>query len=250
MSELLFYRGLVALHRESHRNLKFSPCSNYRFSIAVNSVPLTGVEFFEASRDLPILFSCSDAKRYSPLALLSLSNHGHGLVDEEGRWRGSYVPAFIRRYPFAMKDGETVCIDFEASHFSEEEGEPLFDDRGENSKALNEILRFLEHYEASCERTREFCRQLSAAGLFKPFNIQVIAGNGKPVRLDGLYVIDEARLRDVDQEQVYRLFKSGELAWIYAHLHSLGALKGLAKRQEQDVALGQAKEKAQTGALN
>ncbi|WP_078082951.1 SapC family protein [Microbulbifer mangrovi] len=250
MSELLFYRKPVALNRESHRGLRFTPSNKFRFSSEVNSVPLTGIEFFEASRDLPILFSRSESGQFFPLALLSLRNNQHALLDEEGLWQGSYVPAFIRRYPFAMTDNQTVCFDQEADQFSEDKGEPLFDEQGENTQTLNNVLQFLNNFDVSYKRTREFCEQVAVAGLFKPFNIQIMAGDDKPVRLEGLHVIDEAKLLDVDQEQVQKWFKSGELAWIYAHLHSLGALKQLTKRQAESAALAQAREKAEAGTLN
>lgn len=250
MSELLFYRKPVALNRENHRNLKFSPSIKFGFSDGVNSVPLTGIEFFEASRDLPILFSRSESGQYFPLALLSLRNNEHSLIDKDGVWLGNYVPAFIRRYPFAMTDNQTVCFDEESELFSSDEGEPLFDEKGENTQTLNNVLQFLNNFDASFKRTREFCAQVAAAELFKPFNIQVMAGDGKPVRLEGLHIIDEAKLLDVDQEQVQAWFKSGQLAWIYAHLHSLGALKQLTKRQAETLAAAEAKEKAKAGALN
>ncbi len=246
MSELLFYRQPVALNRERHRNLKFSSSARFRFSREVNSVPVTGIEFFEASRDLPILFSRSESDQYSPLVLLSLRNNSHTLVDDEGNWSGNYVPAFIRRYPFAMTDNQTVCFDEHSEQFSEDTGEPLFSDEGENTKTLNNIIQFLHQFDGAFKRTREFCEQVQKAELFKPFNIQVLAGDNKPVRLEGLYTIDEARLLNVDQAQVMEWFKSGQLAWIYAHLHSLGALKQLSKRQ----ALQNAEEEAETSTVN
>ncbi len=246
MSELLFYRQPVALNREKHRNLKFSPSGKFQFSNNVNSVPVTGIEFFEASRDMPILFSRSEAGHYMPLALLSLRNNSHSLVDDEGNWAGNYVPAFIRRYPFAMSDNQTVCFDEQSEQFSEEKGEPLFTDEGENAETLNNVIQFLNQFDSAFKRTREFCEQVQKAELFKPFNIQVLAGDNKPVRLEGLHIIDEAKLLQVDQDQVLQWFKSGQLAWIYAHLHSLGALKQLSKRQ----ALQNAEEEAETSTVN
>jgi len=246
MSELLFYRQPVALNRERHRNLKFSPSGNFQFSNKVNSVPLTGIEFFEASRDIPILFSRSEAGQYMPLALLSLRNNSHSLVDDDGSWSGNYVPAFIRRYPFAMSDSQTVCFDEQAEQFSAEKGEPLFNDDGDNSETLNNVIQFLNQFDSAFKRTREFCTQVQQAELFKPFNIQVLAGDNKPVRLEGLYIIDEASLLEADQEQVMQWFKGGQLAWIYAHLHSLGALKQLSKRQ----ALQSAEEAAEISTVN
>lgn len=246
MSELLFYRQPVALNREKHRDLKFSPNTKFRFSSEVNSVPVTGIEFFEASRDLPILFSRSEAGHYFPLALLSLRNNSHSLVDDEGNWSGNYVPAFIRRYPFAMTDNQTVCFDEQSEQFSGDKGEPLFNDEGENTETLNNIIQFLNQFDGAFKRTREFCDQVQKVELFKPFNIQVLAGDNKPVRLEGLYIIDETKLLEVGQEQVMQWFKGGQLAWVYAHLHSLGALKQLSKRQ----ALQNAEEEAETSTVN
>lgn len=250
MSELLFYREPVALNRENHRNLKFSARAEYEFSREVNSVPLTGIEFFEASRDMPVLFSRSESGTYFPLALLSLRNNSHSLVGESGDWQGNYVPAFIRRYPFAMTDNQTVCFDQASEQFSEDSGEPLFDEQGENTKTLNNVLQFLNNFDGAFKQTRDFCEQVASADLFKPFDIQVMAGDGKPIRLEGLHIIDEAKLQEAEQDQVLAWFKSGQLAWIYAHLHSLGALKQLIKRQAENAAVAEAKEKAEAGALN
>lgn len=246
MSELMFYQAPAALNREQHRTLRFKPSDKFKFSREVNSVPLTGIEFFEASRDLPVLFSRGADGSYFPLALLSLRNNSHLLVDDEGAWRGSYIPAFIRRYPFALTDNQTVCFDRDSEHFSEEEGELLFDEQGENTQALNNIIQFLNQFDGAFKRTREFCLAVAGAELFKPFNIQILAGDNKPVRLEGLHVIDEAKLLEADRKQVYNWFKSGELAWIYAHLHSLGALKQLSKRQAEN----NAKEEVETSTVN
>ncbi|MBY6191754.1 SapC family protein [Microbulbifer agarilyticus] len=250
MSELLFYRKPVALNRENHRNLKFTPANKFLFSREINSVPLTGIEFFEASRDLPIFFSHNESGQYFPLALLSLRNNQHALVDDDGSWQGSYVPAFIRRYPFAMTDNQTVCFDEGCEQFSEEAGEPLFDEQGENSETLNNVLQFLTNFDKSYKATQEFTAALAEHKLFKAFDMQVMAGDGKPVRLEGLHVVDEAKLLEVEPEQVQSWFKSGQLAWIYAHLHSLGALRQLSKQQAQANAVAEAKEKAEAGALN
>lgn len=250
MSELLFYRKPVALNRESHCNLKFTPSDKFRFSREINSVPLTGIEFFEVSRDLPIFFSRSETGQYLPLALLSLRNNQHAQIDEVGVWQGNYVPAFIRRYPFAMTDNQTVCFDAECDQFSEQDGQPLFNENGENSETLNNVLQFLTNFDKSFKVTREFCDALAEQGLFKPFDIQVMGGDGKPVRLEGLHAVDETKLLGVDAEQVQHWFKSGQLAWIYAHLHSLGALRQLSKQQMQANAVAEAKQKAEAGGLN
>jgi hypothetical protein len=42
--------------------------------------------------------------------------------------------------------------------------------------------------------------------------------------------VDEKRLLKLDDQRALELFRSGELAWIYSHLMSLGSLSGMVKR--------------------
>ena len=46
-------------------------------------------------------------------------------------------------------------------------------------------------------------------------------------------VIDERKLLELGDDQALELFKRGELAWVYAHLLSLGHLRRLLTNQIQ-----------------
>ncbi|AMO55162.1 peptidase [Endozoicomonas montiporae] len=232
MPELLFYKEPAPLNREAHKALKYKSSTDYRFTEDVNSVPLTGIEFFEASRDMPVLFSKDNEGHYFPLALLSLMEAGHKQLDDGGRWENSYVPAFVRRYPFAMTDEGTVCFDKAAGQVGKEEGDALFDEDGENSETLSNIISFLNNYDQQYKNTRAYCDECDELELFTPFNLQVLVDKDKPLRLEGLYAIDEKKLAELPEDKINHWFKSGWLAWSYAHQHSLGALKRLLKKQQ------------------
>lgn len=234
MSTLLFYKETVALNREQHKDIRFSPLTDYRFTKKCNSVPLTGIEFFEASRDYPVVFSQGESGEYFPLALLSLKDNDHQLMDEEGQWDDVYIPAFIRRYPFALTDDGTVCFDTQAEHFKCEEGKSLFSTEGENSEALTSAITFLNHFDAQHKHTQAFCQAAKEADIFKPFNVQVMLEKDQPLRLEGLFILDETKLTALTEEQVSEWFKKGWIAWSYAHMHSLGALTRLIKRHQSE----------------
>lgn len=233
MSELLFYSQPVALSREKHKGLHFQPLKHFSFSARVNSVPLNGVEFFEASRDMTVLFNRDEDGRYSPLVLMSLRNSGHDLINEQGEWQGTYVPAFIRRYPFALTADGTVCFDESSGAFGEE-GERLFDEEGSNTAMLDRVVQFLRQYDQEAKRTREFCDALADKLMFKPFNVQVVNATRQAVRLEGLYVVDEQVFGRLDDATVGDWFRRGWLAWVYAHLHSIGALGQLSRKLAAD----------------
>lgn len=210
MAELLFYREPTLLDRAGHAALRYTPSPDFGFSRDVNSVPLLAVEFFEASRSLPVLFADDAQDRRFPLALLSLANDHNAQLATDGRWTGGYTPAFVRRYPFALDGDKNVCFDGDAPSFT-----------------LQGVIGFLQEFDAEHARTREFCDALQAKDLFKPFVLQVITADKQTARLGGLSAIDETRLQQLDAATVDEWFRRGWLAWIYAHLHSLGALKRL-----------------------
>lgn len=230
MSELLFYKEPVALNREQHKGLKFSPINDFGFTAEVNSVPLTAIEFFEASRDLPVLFSKDAEGNFFPIALLGLTNQGHALMNDEGQWTSSYVPAFIRRYPFALNNEGTVFFDQASGLVSEDSEKPLFDEEGENTETLTNIVSFLNHFDSEHKRTVAFCEALKEQDLFKPFNLQVMPKDAdKPLRLEGLFVIDDKKFDALEGDVVQDWFKKAYIAWVYAHLHSLGAIQKIAQ---------------------
>lgn len=229
-NSFMFYKKPVSLNRETHRDLCYQPQHDYRFSLEVNSVPLVGDEFFQASRDFSVFFKRDDDGKYFPLALMSLRNNGHDLVNDSGNWTGIYVPAFLRRYPFALTDNGNVCIDENSPALSREEGEPLFDENGNNSASLDRVVGFLKQYEAESLRTGDFCEALSEKMMFKPFNVQITPQEHSPVRLEGLFVIDEAVFSRLEGDLLQDWFRKGWVAWIYAHLHSIGTLGQLSNR--------------------
>lgn len=238
MAELMFYKQPVPLNREQHKKLRFRSVRDYGFSAGHNSVPIVGLEFFEASRNMTVLFSKVSEDQFFPIVLLSLRNAGHDMVAADGTWTGSYIPSFIRRYPFALTTEGTVCFDEGSNAFSETEGDPLFDETGKNTELLDHVIRFLNQFDAELKRTREFCDYLKAHDLLKPFNAEIGRDSGSPIRLEGMFTVDEKRFSELKGEELEEWFRKGWVGWTYAHLHSIGALgtlsRGIAEAAARD----------------
>lgn len=222
------YREPVVLNRNEHRGLRLNKQANPDFAKNFNSVPLVGIEFFEASRELPVLFNKSGDGKFIPLALLSLRSKSNNLGNN---WGDVYMPAFIRRYPFALVEGKLI-FDKEAPQLQEKEGEALFEQDGKNTDFLNKIMDFVTNIDAQAKLTREYCQACADNEFFMPFK-EVRGSDDKRVQLDNLFVIDEKKLNTLPEEQINDWFRKGWLAWSYAHLHSLGALPRLLKRELQ-----------------
>ncbi len=230
MAALMFYQEPVALEKKKHVDLKLDRQQNYAHAANINSVPVGGMEFFQASRDFPILFIKNAKDEYLPMAILSLRENTHDLGDT---WEGAYVPAFVRRYPFILTSEKVVMFDAKAPHFQSGEGDALFKAEDEPTDALKEIVNFLEAVDANFKRTEEFSKAVAEKELFEPYKATVKFDNAQ-VRLDDLYVINEKKLHEaLDKDTLHEWFNKGWVAWTHAHLHSLGSIPEIIQRQRK-----------------
>jgi hypothetical protein len=241
VAEVLFYERPVPLNRTQHKDLRLKGIPSLRFAAGVHSVPLTGVEFPAAARDLPILFAGSSMEEAGPMALLGLRQNENLFVDGDGQWAANtYVPAFVRRYPFVLAEkpaGEegddfTVFLDEAYEGFGSDEGERLFQEDGTDSEMLKNAVNFLGEFQQHVGRTQWFMEQVRKHDLLEPRNIR-LEKDGKAINLNGLYVISEEKLRKLDAKTAQEFLQEGVFGWIYAHLLSLSNIDRVAQRLDQ-----------------
>jgi len=234
MTNLLFYDKPVALNKIAHKDLRInSAADSFGFARKTNSVILAGVEFSEAAKEYPIVFAQAN-DHIVPVALLGLRNEENLYVNADGHWDARYIPAFVRRYPFVLAEtGDTgqraVCIDEGYPGFDLRQGEPLFD-AGEPTPVLTQAMNFLEEYQRQYLRTETFIQRLQGNDLLKALNAKVDLVSGEQFNLSGLLVVDEKKLLELIDTKALELFRSGELAWIYCHLMSLGCMTAMIDR--------------------
>lgn len=239
MVQFLYYDSLVALNRESHKNKRIKPAeAPFTFAKGVNSVPLAAAEFALAAHEYPVVFAGDSVENATPVALLGLSQNQNAYVDEDGNWGEGYRPAFIRQYPFVLadtgKDDLTVCIDESFEGLNEDEGEPLFNEDGSESDMLKRALEFLRDYRVQMQRTAEFTKKLVELELLTPRTVQIRKADGKQTNLQGMFVVDETKLRELSDEDALSLFRTGGMAAIYSHLMSVRNLARLTKRASDE----------------
>ncbi len=240
MPALMFYQKPTTLNREAHRQLKVRSVPSLAYAAKTNSVPLTGNEFAAAARQLPILFVPDANKNPSPIALLGLRQDENLFVDANGTWSGSYIPAFIRRYPFVLIDKGTpgdfiVGIDEAYAGFNTEDGEPMFADDGTEGPALKRAIEFLNAYQLEAKKTQDFLAQIQRLDLLIPRVVNVTQKDGVKFSLNGFSVVDEARLGKLDDKELGSLMRSGYMGWIYMHLLSIHNIADLSTRLDPRV---------------
>ena len=242
MSNPPMYGELLPLDREVHKNLKLDTSKSVVARTAgQNSIFLAAVEFPDACKEFPIVFvragePGADGKQaVAPLAVLGLKQ-GSNLFADGDKWTGNYVPAYIRRYPFAMArlDGNpnnlAVCYDMKWDGFNETTGEALFTD-GQPSEFLLNAKTFLENFEQEAERTRLICNLLVEMDLLQDMRFEAtLPGGTDKLDVEGFLALDEKKYAELADDKVLQLHRNGLIALIEMHRLSLMNMNKLANK--------------------
>lgn len=204
---------------------------NFLYASTDAIAPLVLQELPKACVSLPIAF-IMQGEAFVPVAVQALLAGQNLYVTPDGRWLGPYVPAHYRGYPFALAQTDeqqlVLCIDTDSKLVGEEHPEPFFDEQGEPTQAIKNILNFLEQVHAERDKTKFICAVLQQLELIKPWNITLQGNEGEEKPIQGLYCIDEAKFNALDAEALYRLKQSGALPVVFTQLLSMQHLSSLA----------------------
>lgn len=241
MAELLFYQKPTRLNSTAHAKLRFSPLSSFDFAAKVSAVPLIAAEFPIACRQYPIVFVEGPTGLLSAQAVLSLEQERNGFLDSKGNWTATYVPAFIRRYPFLLAEIPGKPEDFDVAFdegsgcFDKKKGEPLFDEQGAPTKFLKEQIDFLRLFHLEFKRTQQFLETLKKEDLLVPYNVDIIrGGDNARFGVRSASVINEKKLPSLGAEKVHAYLENGFLALMHAQLISLQSFLALANRTSDE----------------
>ncbi|MGM0983723.1 MAG: SapC family protein [Pseudomonadota bacterium] len=235
------FDNLDALDSRRHGDLTYHPVADYRFAQQVTSAPLAISECQQAARCFPVVFAKGDTG-VSPVALLSMRKGDNPFVDSEGQWRADYLPAHLRRYPFIL--GETdeqgrfwVMIDRQAPHFEGDEGEPLFVDGQEPENGVVQRAKtFLVNFEKELRQTRELLKPLDTHGVLVERQFTVNQAGKQEVAVRGFYMVDEEKLKALDDATLAKWVRSGLMGLITGHLQSLDNANRVLRLQQRETA--------------
>lgn len=234
-TQLLFYKNAVPVNPARHANTSVKSGGSFAFAAHVNSVPLVAAEFAEAAVQFPIVFA-GEGEAIMPTAILGIEGEKNAFVDTEGKWTGRYIPSFIRRYPFVFsqetEDGRLIlCVDEEFEGVNTEgRGERLFDSDGQRTQYLQNVLGFLQDYQARFNRTRLYTQRLVELDLLRPMQAQFTLPGGERRSLTGFRTVDRDRLSALDEDTVMSMFRTEELECTYLHLASVKHFASIAER--------------------
>ena len=232
------FKKIVPITKEAHGNKKVKKIETLKSMENIHIASVMMNEFASASAIYPIVFlEDKDTQEFKPVALLGLQANENLFITKEGKWDASYLPAIIRRYPFALArtDEEnrfTVCIDEESEAVNEEEGNALFNEEGEPTEFMEQIKQFLGELHTMEQITKRLCDFLKEKYMFTPLSMNVREGNTVK-RMAGAYVVNEERLNNLSDEDFLSLRHQNFLTPIYYHLASLGQIDRLGRLKDK-----------------
>jgi SapC len=231
----LIYETVVPVSAARHGDCFVEIGGRYDFSGKVNSVPLMAVEFPYAASEYAIVFAGSGGN-LMPAVILGVRGNENLFLSKERGWEAKYVPAFIRRYPFVFStspDGKQLilCIDEAYEGFNREgRGQRLFDESGKPTPYVDNVLKFLQEYQAQFRRTQAFCAKVKDLDILQSMQAQVQRASGSRLSLGGFMAVDRPKLKALPGEKLAALAPTDELELLYLHLQSMRNFLGLRDR--------------------
>lgn len=220
----LFYKNPVPLDAKQHGNLALKKNFGFDFTTGVNAVPVNLIEMPQICHFYPIAFSPDG--NATPVAILGLRDNENLFLNADKTWEANtYIPAYIRRYPFIfseMPDGEqlTLCIDMNDDIIEKKGDQTFFDGEGNASELAQNALEFCKSYHAAAQQTMEFSKALAASDLLVDREAQINVAGNKRINFSGFKIIDEQKLAEMDDKTFIEWRKKGWLPFLYAHLFS------------------------------
>jgi hypothetical protein len=240
--QLLFYESAVPVSAARHADISVDSGTDYAFTADANAVPVMAIEFLRAATEYAIVFT-PVGEEILPAVVLGVQGRQNLYLDAESHWHAQYVPAFVRRYPFVFSTAPdrktlTLCIDETHRGVNREgKGRRLFDDDRKPSAYTQQVLKFMQDFQAHFQRTRQFCQRLKSFDLLEPMGAEVTLPGQDKISLGGFLAVSRRKLRELKGEQLESLARTDELELLYLHLYSLRNFQGVKDRLVESLAL-------------
>ncbi len=231
--------GFTPVTLKQHGNRFWRRPRGYGFAAGWAHFPLCMAEVAHMAALLPLAFAPikPGGSRLGPVALCGPET-APPLCPETGAWRLPYVPAILRAYPFHVRQTEQQQLELWVYDSPETlsgvpTDQPFFGPDGQPAQQLEEVIGFLQQFDAAMHEAHMACGELKTAGLLCPMQP---SGWLHPDAAKGLWAVNPAALDGLADAAAGLLLRSGALAMAHAQQisqHHLQHAKTTAKQSTQ-----------------
>ncbi len=237
----------VLLDNVSHKDLRIDAIYQKNNGYDVNVTRVFPMEFSQLQAEYPLFFiKNTDTGHYETVALLGFSDQENLYLGTPG-WRASYIPMSIERQPFligfqqqfedgAPFDAPVVHLDVDHPSVSNKQGKAVFLPHGGESPLLERINSILLAIHNGHEVSQVFSQLLVGLELIESLNLEVEFNDGSKQSLQGLYTINDDKLRTLNAHSLELLHQKGHLQDVYMLLAALPNLAKLIERKNTNLA--------------
>lgn len=232
------HRNPVPLDNVQHRQLRVAlPVTDWAPAARLNAIFVCATEFTDVGREYPVVFvrvgkEPDGRDQVAPVAVLGVTQDQNLYLDG-ARWRGEYIPAVLRSYPFCIgrvdEQSFAICVDMSWGGVQPAggDGQALFEGDGKAAPLLLELQRHFELLEGEIQRTRQVGARLLELDLLRDMRFDATLPDGRTHTVDGFLTVDQEKAQNLPDAVVGELHRSGVLGMIQLHWASLGNMRRL-----------------------
>ncbi|MEX0373540.1 SapC family protein [Spiribacter roseus] len=213
---------------KQHESASWQRFSGYRFATGRGAVPIAASEVESCAVEFPLIIE-REGGSYRLLSLFAIDRMTNLFVTREGRWRGAYIPAALRAYPFSAisrNGSSTLAIEQAAVDRAGEYGDEAFFVDGRLTELLTQVAEFIARLDQGVRELSEHLSDLAHLAVLEPLDRPDIAALSENPTL----MVSDSALRALPATDLRNLAQSGALNVAYAQslsMHNLQYLRRL-----------------------
>lgn len=211
----------LVLSPKECQGLSWYPPLDLAFAAHQALLPLHAGELAKAAASMPLAL-IEQGRDWRLVGVCGLTP-GHNLFIKQGKWLGHYRPDWLSSWPFEIVTvGEKGLVTFdresglsgEEGRVGEESAEPFFDEQGQMKEAVATRVEALKTSYGKQQATQKALSVLGTLGLVAPWPEALQRQLG--LAIDGLHMVDEKALAQLDDESFLTLRRAQALPIAYA----------------------------------
>lgn len=222
---------IEAISKKKHLNYSFlqlNKSSNNFISFAKTSnCPVYLPEINNIALYFPIFFTKDKNEEFSIKCLFSLLNDHNVFINKKGNFTALYLPVYFRCFPFLIATDERtneklLCFRTNTELLKKARDKryiSFFDKNGQLSDNLKDIMQILNILEQEKENTINAINLLNQNELIVKWPLKLKFTDGEK-KLEGIYKIDENKIKELSKERLFELYKNGAMMLAYSQIIS------------------------------